>query len=107
MLLVATDVGIASILPYVKHLVDASRRRQSIARKVEVIWQIDDYGMCVYSHCRVLLFLFHLFGSANKSVAYTLWLPDVMQELLDQDLETEGGFEACRGSLSAKCSVSV
>lgn len=52
-LLVATDVGIASILPYVKHLVDASRRRQSIARKVEVIWQIDDYGMCVYSLCRV------------------------------------------------------
>lgn len=57
-LLLATDVGIASILPYVKHLVDASRRRQSIARKVEVIWQIDDYGMSIYSRFRFRIFSF-------------------------------------------------
>jgi NAD(P)H-flavin reductase len=42
-LMIATDVGIAGILPYIQSLVEASRRRQAMVRRVEVIWQVEDY----------------------------------------------------------------
>lgn len=41
--MVTTDVGIAGVLPYIQALVHATRRREAMVRKLEVVWQIDDY----------------------------------------------------------------
>ena len=43
-LFIANDIGIAAILPYIKALVDASKRRKAMVRKLEIVWQMDDSG---------------------------------------------------------------
>jgi NAD(P)H-flavin reductase len=42
-ILIASDVGIAEVLPYVQTLIDASRRRDAMVRRIHLIWQVDDY----------------------------------------------------------------
>lgn len=43
-ILIASDVGIAEVLPYVQTLIDASRRRDAMVRRIHLIWQVADYG---------------------------------------------------------------
>lgn len=47
-LLIANDIGIAGILPYIKALVEASKRRNAMVRKLEIVWQMEDFGECAF-----------------------------------------------------------
>ena len=45
-LFIVEDIGIVRVLPLIRMLVQASEQRQAMVRKIEIVWQMDDFGTC-------------------------------------------------------------
>lgn len=54
-LMVATGLGIASQLPYIKHLLDAHHSRSVTTQKIKLFWEVQMEGS-THTHTRTLSF---------------------------------------------------
>lgn len=43
-LFIVEDIGVMRVLPLICMLVQASEQRQAMVRKMEIVWQMDDFG---------------------------------------------------------------
>lgn len=66
-LLVASDVGIAAVLPYLRMLVYSSKTYSARARRLHFVWQVETLGKYAMTRRPVILLMLHRMGEGYET----------------------------------------